>query len=85
MMKFENIIKKLAKDGYKVEPMEFSFQTVLGVTGTALVDIYNNNVQETTARYADVVSQIKNGKSHIQTITTTQGCIKKRLTEYQKL
>lgn len=84
-MRFENIIKKLAKDGYKVEPMEFSFQTVLGVTGTALVDIYNNNVQQTTARYADVVSQIQNGKSHIQTITTIQGCIKKRLTEYQKL
>lgn len=84
-MKFENIIRKLAKDGYKVEPMEFSFQTVLGVTGTALVDIYNNNVQQTTARYADVVSQIQNGKSHIQTITTAQGCIKKRLTEYQKL
>lgn len=85
MMKFENIIRKLAKDGYEVEPMEFSFQTVLGVTGTALVDIYNDNVQETTARYADVVSQIQNGKSHIQTITTAQGCIKKRLTQYQKL
>lgn len=84
-MRFENIIKKLAKDGYKVEPMEFSFQTVLGVTGTALVDIYNDNIQETTARYSDVVSQIQNGKSHIQTINTTQGCIKKRLTEYQKL
>lgn len=84
-MRFENIIKKLAKDGYKVEPMEFSFQTCLGVTGTALVDIYNDNIQETTARYADVVSQIQNGKSHIQTITTTQGCIKQKLTEYQKL
>ena len=85
MMKFENIIRKLAKEGYNVEPMEFSFQTVLGVTGTALVDIYNDNIQKTTARYVDVVSQIQNGKSHIQTITTTQGFIKKRLTEYQKL
>ena len=84
-MKFENIIKKLAKDGYKVEPMEFSFQSCLGVTGTALVDIYNNNVQDTIARYADVVFQIKNGKSHIQTITTVNGCTQKRLTEYLKL
>ena len=84
-MRFENIIKKLAKDGYKVEPMEFSFQSCLGVTGTALVDIYNDNIQETTARYADVVSQIQSGKSHIQTITTVNGCTQKRLTEYLKL
>lgn len=84
-MRFENIIKKLAKDGYKVEPMEFSFQTVLGVSGTALVDIYNDNVQETTARYIDVVKQIQANKSHIQTISTNQGHMEKVLTDYQKL
>lgn len=85
MMKFENIIRKLAKDGYKVEPMEFSFQSCLGVTGTALIDLVDENVVETTARYADVVKQIKANKSHIQTINNAHGCSKKVLTDYLKL
>lgn len=84
-MKFENIIRKLAKDGYKVEPMEFSYQTVLGCRGTALIDLMDEKVVETTARYADVVKQIEVNKSHIQTITTTHGCVKKVLTDYLKL
>ena len=84
-MKFENIVKRLNKEGYKVEVMQFSFQECLGVTGTALIDLVNENVVETTAKYADVVKQIENNKSHIQTITSTNGCTKKILTDYLKL
>ena len=84
-MKFENIIKRLKKDGYEVEVMEFSFQNCLGVTGTALIDLVNENVVETTAKYADVIKQIQNNKSHIQTINTINGCTKKVLTDYLKL
>ena len=80
-MKFENIVKKLQKDGYEVEEMEFSFQNVLGVRGTALIDLVNGTVVETVARYADVIKQIQNNKSHIQTIEGK----KKFLTEYTKL
>ena len=84
-MKFENIVKRLNKEGYKVEVMQFSFQECLGVTGTALIDLVNENVVETTAKYNDVVNQIKNNKSHIQTITTLNGRTKKILTDYLKL
>ena len=84
-MKFENIVKRLNKEGYKVEVMQFSFQECLGVTGTALIDLVNENVVETTAKYNDVVKQIKNNKSHIQTITTLNGRTKKILTDYLKL
>lgn len=84
-MKFESIIKKLTKDGYKVEKMEFSFQECLGCNGTALIDLINDQVIETSAKYADVVKQIDEGKSHIQTITITHGCSRKHLTEYSKL
>lgn len=84
-MKFENIIRNLKKAGYKVEPMEFSFQNCLGVNGTALVDTCNTEVIPTTAKYQEVISQIEGNKSHIQTISTNRGCTQKRLTEYLKL
>ena len=84
-MKFDNIIKRLKKEGYKVEVMQFSFQKCLGVSGTALIDLVNENVVETTAKYNDVVKQIESNKSHIQTITTLNGRTKKILTDYLKL
>lgn len=84
-MKFDNIIKKLNKDGYHVEVMQFSFQECLGVRGTALIDLVDEKVVQTTARYADVVKQIQTNKSHIQTINTINGCTKKVLTDYLKL
>ncbi|MEG1637814.1 MAG: hypothetical protein RR324_09915 [Cellulosilyticaceae bacterium] len=84
-MKFENIIRNLKKDGYKVEPMEFCFQTCLGVQGTALIDIVDEDIVPTTARYVDVINQIENNKSHILTITIDYGCTKKRLSDYLRL
>lgn len=84
-MKFENILKNLQKQGYKVEPMEFSFEKCLGVNGTALIDLVDEKVVETSAKYQDVISQIETNKSHIQTINTTHDCIQKRLTDYLKL
>lgn len=84
-MKFDNIIKKLKKDGYNVEVMQFSFQTCLGVTGTALIDIVDGNIIQTNAKYIDVINQISKNRSHIQTIETINGCRKKILTDYLKL
>lgn len=80
-MKFENIVRNLKKDGYEVEPMEFSFQSCLGVRGTALIDLVNGEIKDTTARYKDVVAQIETNKSHILTVEGK----KKFLTEYTKL
>lgn len=80
-MKFENIVSKLKKDGYKVEVMQFFFRTVFSVSGTALADIVDEDVVHTTAKYKDVISQIEAGKSHIQTIEGH----KKALTIYFKL
>lgn len=80
-MKFENIVRNLKKDGYEVEPMEFSFQDCLGVRGTALIDLVNGEIKDTTARYKDVVAQIETNKSHILTVEGK----KKFLTEYTKL
>lgn len=80
-MKFEGIIKKLFKDGYEIVPMQFDFKPCLGCRGTALIDIFNGSVVETTAKYNDVVKQIQNNKSHIQTIEGK----KKYLTEYEKM
>lgn len=80
-MRFENIVRNLKKDGYEVEPMEFSFQSCLGVRGTALIDLVNGEIKDTTARYKDVVAQIETNKSHILTVEGK----KKFLTEYTKL
>lgn len=80
-MRFENIIRNLKKDGYEVEVMEFSFQNCLGVRGTALIDLVDGEVKDTTARYKDVVAQIETNKSHILTLERR----KKYLTEYIKL
>ena len=80
-MKFENIVRNLNKDGYEVEVMEFSFQNCLGVRGTALIDLVDGEVKDTTARYKDVVAQIETNKSHILTVEGK----KKYLTEYNKL
>lgn len=80
-MKFENIVRNLKKDGYEVEPMEFSFQDCLGVRGTALIDLVNGEIKDTTAKYKEVVAQIETNKSHILTVEGK----KKFLTEYTKL
>lgn len=80
-MKFENIVKNLKKDGYEVKVMQFSFKECLGVRGTALIDLVDGEVKETTTRYKDVVAQIETNKSHIQTIEGK----KRYLTEYNKL
>lgn len=80
-MKFENIVRNLKKDGYEVEDMEFSFQNCLGVRGTALIDLVNGEIKDTTARYKDVVAQVETNKSHILTVEGK----KKFLTEYTKL
>lgn len=80
-MKFENIVRNLKKDGYEVEVMEFSFQNCLGVRGTALIDLVDGEVKDTTAKYKDVVAQIDTNKSHILTVEGK----KKFLTEYTKL
>lgn len=81
-MKFESIVKKLIREGYTVEPGEFSFQMCKKVSGTCLVDVVDGIVVETTAKYTDVLQQIADGKSHIQTIDTIKGCKKKTLTPY---
>lgn len=80
-MRFENIVRNLKKDGYEVEVMEFSFQNCLGVRGTALIDLVNEEIKDTTAKYKEVVAQIETNKSHILTVEGK----KKFLTEYTKL
>lgn len=80
-MRFENIVRNLKRDGYEVEVMEFSFQNCLGVRGTALIDLVDGEVKDTTAKYKDVVTQIDTNKSHILTLEGK----KKFLTEYTKL
>lgn len=80
-MRFENIVRNLKKDGYEVEVMEFSFQNCLGVRGTALIDLVDGEVKDTTAKYKEVVAQIETNKSHILTVEGK----KKFLTEYTKL
>lgn len=80
-MRFENIVRNLKKDGYEVEVMEFSFQNCLGVRGTALIDLVDGEVKDTTAKYKDVVAQIETNKSHILTVEGK----KRFLTEYTKL
>lgn len=84
-MKFENIVKKLKADSVRVYQGEFEYKPVMMVSGTALIDLVDGEVVPTTAKYTDVVKQIRDGKSHIMTITKTHGCVQKRLTEYQKL
>lgn len=79
-MKFESIIKKLRKDGYVVEKMEFDHVKCLGVAGTALIDVIKGEVFHTTAKYNDVVTQIDNGMSHINNVEGT----KKSLSAYKK-
>ena len=80
-MRFENIVRNLKKDGYEVEVMEFSFQNCFGVRGTALIDLVNGEIKDTTAKYKEVVAQIETNKSHILTVEGK----KKFLTEYTKL
>lgn len=84
-MRFENIVKKLQKEGYIVELMQFNFKECFGVNGTALIDVVNGDVTETSARYKDVIKQIEEGKSHIYNIEIINGCNKKSLSPYRKL
>ncbi|MGL5676863.1 MAG: hypothetical protein ACRDDX_10650 [Cellulosilyticaceae bacterium] len=79
-MKFESIIKKLGKDGYVVDKMEFDHVECFGVSGTALIDVTKGTVVHTTAKYNDVVVQIDNGMSHINNINGN----KKSLSVYKK-
>lgn len=79
-MKLNNIIKNLQKEGYVVETGEFSFQECKMVSGTALIDLVDDAVVETSAKYKDVVEQITEGKSHVYTIV----CGKKKLSQYDK-
>lgn len=80
-MKFENILKELAKDKYIVVKGEFAYQECYMVNGTALIDIVDGEVRGTNAKYKDVFKQIDNNRSHIQTIEGK----KKYLTTNMKL
>lgn len=66
-MLLKNTIKQLQKDGYIVERGIFLECMVYYCQGTALVDIIKGKVQDTNARYKDVLSQIRGNKSHIFT------------------
>lgn len=83
-MRFENIIKQLKKDGERVYEGEFEYKPVPMVSGTALIDLVDNEIILTSAKYTDVLKQIREGKSHIQTIEIVNGCKKKTLTPYKK-
>lgn len=83
-MTYANIIKKLSKDGFQLYEGEFAYKPVAMVTGTAIINLVDDEVVECEARYADVVKQIEAGKSHILTIETIKGCKKKALTPYKK-
>ena len=80
-MKFDAIIDKLKKDGYKVEVMNFRFEKCLSVRGTALIDLVNGEIKNTTAEYKEVLEQIWLNKSHILTIDEKD----RYLTGYSKL
>ena len=80
-MKLKNIIKKLTKEDYIVYKGEFDFKECWMCQGTALVDLVNGSMTETCAKYADVVYQVQNNKSHILTIEGN----KRILSTYTKL
>lgn len=80
-MMIGNIIKKLSKDGYQITLGEFDFKKCYMVNGTALIDLVDGTTTETNAKYSDVILQIDNNRSHIQTISDK----KKELTSYNKL
>lgn len=66
-MKLDNIIKKLRRDGFEVVEGEFAYQKCLMCNGTALVDLTDGVVVDTSARYSDVIKQIEENRSHILT------------------
>lgn len=80
-MKLDNIIKKLRRNGFEVVEGEFSFQKCYMCNGTALVDLSNGAVADTSARYSDVVKQIQENRSHIITVE----CGKKGLARFNKM
>lgn len=80
-MKFENIIKSLKKEGKEVYVGQFDFKDFFMCNGTALVDLLDGVAVPTTAKYADVVKQIQENRSHIYTIAKN----KKSLTTNLKL
>lgn len=67
-MKIKNIIKHLEKDGKEVYRGQFDFQEFWMCAGTALVDLVDGAAVSTTAKYADVIKQIEENRSHIYTI-----------------
>lgn len=67
-MKIENIIKNLTKDNIKVYKGQFDFKDCFMVNGTALIDLEDGIVKDTTARYMDVLKQVQSNRSHIYTI-----------------
>lgn len=80
-MKFENIIKSLKREGKEVYVGQFDFKDFFMCNGTALVDLVDGVAVLTTAKYADVVKQIQENRSHIYTIEKN----KKSLTTNLKL
>lgn len=84
-MKFENIVKRLETAGYKIEVGQFNFQSCKVVNGVCLIDVLDGEVLPTSAKYADVVSQIEKDMSHIYNIETRGGKKKKTLSPYKKL
>ena len=80
-MKIENTLKRLSKDGYKVYRAEFANQDFWFVNGVGLVDLVNGVAKDTSAKYQDVVKQVAQNRSHIQTIDGN----KRELTSYYKM
>ena len=67
-MKIENIIKNLKKDGKEVYIGQFDFKEFWMCNGTALVDLVDGVAVTTSAKYADVIKQIEEDRSHIYTV-----------------
>lgn len=67
-MRIDNIVKKLrTQEKVEVYKGEFDFKECWMCDGTALIDLVNGEVKDTTAKYVDVIEQIVNNKSHIYT------------------
>lgn len=80
-MKLENIIKRLENEGLDVTTGQFDSKPCQMCLGTALVDLVNGEMKDTSARYKDVLIQVFEKKSHIYTVENK----KKVLTTYNKL
>lgn len=79
-MRFENIVKRLEKDN-KIYAEKFLTVECIFCNGTALVDIVDGNVVNTTATLQEVKRQIKDNHSHIMDVAGKR----KELTKNMKL